>query len=325
MLTVIEKIHAHSLCWIGDNVADLVSGWWVDPAGNRKSAGSYSAHEFDAALASPSGRFVGVCKRLGTKGLLIGRGHQRELNRSYYQAHEYEYPMAIFRAFDGRELLAHCPNAYNEICLEDLETGETLVSGKQDFDFFYSRLEASPSGRLLLSGGWYWHPIDALLVLDVQAMVSQPVDESWYVFRPWTHAMIASCTFVDDEKVLLTSSEFWTEPSEDYEWPELGERSIAVYDLAAKELVSVAPMEEDAGTLMAVGPNLAIGFYGHPKLIEISTGKVLRRWTEIESGEQLSSICRTVPVPPLAIDRVGKRFAVGTDGKLFIETEPWVY
>ena len=42
--------------------------------------------------------------------------------------------------------------------------------------------------------------------------------------------------------------------------------------------------------MMPVGTNFVVGFFGHPKLIEIATGKVLRSWPDLMSGDQKSSI-----------------------------------
>jgi hypothetical protein len=54
-----------------------------------------------------------------------------------------------------------------------------------------------------------------------------------------------------------------------------------------------------------------IGFYKYPKLFELSSGKVLQRWPELDSGTQISSIIRGIEkLPPLAFDPDRKRFAV---------------
>jgi hypothetical protein len=58
----------------------------------------------------------------------------------------------------------------------------------------------------------------------------------------------------------------------------------------------------------------AVGFYESPKLIELATGRVLEHWRELATGRQSSSIIRHLPpLPPLALDPAGRRFAVGTD------------
>ena len=61
---------------------------------------------------------------------------------------------------------------------------------------------------------------------------------------------------------------------------------------------------------MALG-DLAISFYEHPKLLDLATGKVLRRWPELQSGLQNSSIIHHHdPPPPIALDPLNRRFAI---------------
>ena len=80
----------------------------------------YYAYSFDAAKASPDGRFAVIYEKQGTKGLLLDNGRiVRGLNRSFYKARAYEYPVALFHEPGGSLLLAHCPNTYNCIELEE--------------------------------------------------------------------------------------------------------------------------------------------------------------------------------------------------------------
>jgi hypothetical protein len=90
-------------------------------------------------------------------------------------------------------------------------------------------------------------------------------------------------------------------------------RVLAVYDLKAQQLRSSAPLEEPAGMLMPVGEDFVIGFYEHPKLIDVKTGKVVMRWPNIESGKQDSSIIWGIPkLPPIALDPQHQRFAIAS-------------
>jgi hypothetical protein len=70
-----------------------------------------------------------IYERLGTKGLLLHEGRiVRELDRSYYHASAYEYPVALFNDPDGRVLLAHCLGNYCRLELEEAETGRPLTA-----------------------------------------------------------------------------------------------------------------------------------------------------------------------------------------------------
>jgi hypothetical protein len=63
--------------------------------------------------------------------------------------------------------------------------------------------------------------------------------------------------------------------------------------------------------LMPLDEELAIGFYGFPKLFSLKTGEVLKRWEEINSGNQTSSVIwNEIHAPPIAIDKEKRRFAV---------------
>ena len=81
-----------SLCWRGDELIDWVGGgrrFALDGAEHR--AAVYYSYVFDAAIASPDGRFAVIYQNCGTKGLLLEDGKiVRELNRSYYCADAYE-------------------------------------------------------------------------------------------------------------------------------------------------------------------------------------------------------------------------------------------
>ena len=152
-----------SLCWRGDELVDWVGGGRAFAAdGTERPARVIYGYRFDAATASPDGRFAVIYERLGTKGLLLHDGRiVRELDRSFYHAAAYEYPVVLFNDPDGRALLAHCPGNYCRIEFEEAGTGRPLTASadRKPSDFFHSRLAASPHGKRQLSAGWMWHPL----------------------------------------------------------------------------------------------------------------------------------------------------------------------
>ena len=87
-----------SLCWEGETLVDWVAGGMRSGLdGSVTDRHVNHAYRFDAAQVSPSGRFAVIYERLGTKGLVLREGGiLRELNRSYYQAGTYDYPLALF-------------------------------------------------------------------------------------------------------------------------------------------------------------------------------------------------------------------------------------
>jgi hypothetical protein len=167
-----------SLCWRGDELVDWVGGGRAFAAdGTERPARVNYGYRFDAATASPDGRFAVIYERLGTKGLLLHDGRiVRELDRSFNFADAYEYPVALFNDPGGRVLLAHCPGNYCRIELEEAETGRSLTASadRKPSDIFHSRLAASPHGKRLLSAGWLWHPLSLVVCFDVAQALADP-------------------------------------------------------------------------------------------------------------------------------------------------------
>src|SRR5262249_41385425 len=101
--SVIPASHVSSLVWQGDTLVDWVHGGRVFHLdGTCQEPRIHWAFLFDAACATPDGRFAVIYQRCGTKALLLrGTKRLRELNRSFYHAHVYEYPICIWQARDG--------------------------------------------------------------------------------------------------------------------------------------------------------------------------------------------------------------------------------
>jgi hypothetical protein len=90
-----ERLLIRSLCWRGDELVDWVGGGRAFAAdGTERPATVIQGYRFDVATASPDGRFAVIYERLGTKGLLLHDGRiVREIDRSFYFADAYEYPV----------------------------------------------------------------------------------------------------------------------------------------------------------------------------------------------------------------------------------------
>lgn len=80
----------------------------------------------------------------------------RRLHRCDYYASAFVFPLALWVSDSGHTLLAHCPDDYNRVEIDDVDAGERLTAeaGREPRDFFHSRLAVSPSGRRLLTAGW---------------------------------------------------------------------------------------------------------------------------------------------------------------------------
>jgi hypothetical protein len=314
-----------SLCWRDDELIDWVGGGRAFASdGTERSTRIYYAYRFDAATVSPDGRFAVIYERLGTKGLLLHDGKiLRELDRSFYHAQAYEYPVALFQEPSGRLLLAHCPEEYCRLELEEAETGRrlTVSAERKPADFFHSRLAGSPNGKRFLSAGWVWHPWNVVVCFDVVRALADPHhldsgDDVSAFSRNVCLAEESSACWLDDDRIAVASSD---EP-EDPEGAEVGveprllPRGLAVFDMTSGVCLRTLQFDQPLGTMLAIGKHHVLSLYGHPKLIELSSGKVIHVWIDLHSGLQDSSIVRglkgdTIP-PPMAFDPARNRLAI---------------
>jgi hypothetical protein len=322
-----------SLCWRGDELVDWVGGcraFTLD--GTERRASVYYGYRFDAATASPDGRLAVIYERLGTKGLLLRDGKLlRELNRSYSHADAYEYPVALFHGPGGRLLLAHCPQDYCRIDLEDAETGQVLTASaeRKPGDFFHSRLAASPHGKRLLSAGWVWHPWSAVISFHVERALSNPRHLDEVNALPYSGegclAEESSACWLDEDRIAVAASDDPGDPEENPgadAGPCLLPRGLAVYNLADGTRLRAFQLDEPAGTILAIGANHVLSLHRHPKLIELTTGEVLHVWTELHSGRQDGSIVRGLEgdakPPPMAFDAARNRFAIASGDQVTV-------
>jgi len=324
---VIPAHSVASICWSGDDLVDWIHGchhYRLDGFVSRPHNIFYG-YRFDATVQSPSGRFAVIYEQLATKALVLENGKLiRELNRSFYQADVYDYPVCLFALPDGREVIAHCPEDYNRIDIEELETGRRLTSRtpKEPADFFHSRLRVTDDGCYLASAGWVWHPVDCLALYDIMECLDNPslldsVDNT----PPYTDE-IAGAEFIDSGRMLIWISGEPVYATADGKVSPANPGEIAVYDLTLKSYTCRAPLEEPAGILMPLNDEFAVGFYQYPKLIHIPTGRVRHRWPDIDSGNIESSISWHLKRVPIALDGKNRRFAVADDKKITVVNIP---
>jgi hypothetical protein len=324
-----DKRTVRSLCWRGDALVDWVGGGIrYEMDGSCLNPLVRYAYEFDHAVASSDGVYAAIVTRLGATGLLLKDGQIiRQINRSFYHAKAYEYPIAFLNLPDGQMGIAHCPDQYCKLEIEEVESGRRLTERtSKPRDFFHSRLAVSPDNRFLLSAGWIWHPFDDVRVYDLTRAIEQPesldapAHSDFQLSR--SGVMIASAAFTESGLLVVTSTDDYYDPNEtDWTERELMEPDfIGVYDLYAKSFRSSARLTEPAGTLMPLGEDYAIGFFQHPKLIDLKTGAILRKWEELNSGRQSSSIIWHLKekLPPLALDPARQRFAVASEREITV-------
>jgi hypothetical protein len=304
-----------SLVWQGDELVDWASGGQrFLLSGETVPRHVNYAFPFDAAVSSPSGEYAVIYARLGTKGLVLRRGEiVREINRSFYCADAYEYPVAILRLGDGREVLVHCPEGYCQIDFDELQTGKRLTSepSRKPSDFFHARLIASPDGRTLASAGWIWHPVDAVRAFDVETALKDPshLDGEGFGIDAWADETGAG--FAPDGRLIVALNGIEKDGQDAIATADTPVE-IRTFEFRSGIVPKVVHRSGRVGMLMAVGSRYVLGLHQCPKLIDATTGDVVQDWPHIRSGLQTSSILldeERIP-PPMALDPIGRRCAI---------------
>ena len=235
----------------------------------------------------------------------------RELNRSFNCAEAYDYPIAIGKIASGRAVVIHCPNEFDVLEMEDAETGKVLDSLKSKDMEFHSRLNLSADGRFLIDAGWFWHPWCGAAVFEI----AHSKGRTFRFRKKPSFSTAFSAQNEIDSVAFLGNTDLVVASASDYlgEEPEPGSlkpKQLGVWSLTDHDWESKVNVSEPVGMLMP-WKEWVVSFFDHPKLIEIATGKVVRRWDKIYSGKQLGAIeLGDPPPPPIAIDPLCGRFAV---------------
>lgn len=325
MIVLKVTAEAQSLVWDGDELVDVVGGGrrW-GPDGVERSGPVVRRFPFDRSVVSPSGRYSVVYAERGTKALLLdGDRLVRELNRSYYQADVFDYPVALGVLRDGREILVHCPEEYNVLEIEDAESGERLTESERDpKDVFHSRLEVSPDGRHLLSAGWFWHPYGIVEVFDLAGALTDPAVLDGSGVLPSDSGIddeVVSACWLDGDRMAVATGE----PAHDDEgFLVLGPGQLGVWSLSANRWIHRSRVDFCIGTLIARGDTV-VSLYGHPRLIDVTTGALLAEWPMVEVPRRDGSYGVThIPTPVAALHPDGTRLAVAQPGSIAIIALP---
>jgi len=304
---------AQSLVWDGDDLVDVVGGGrrW-GPDGVEQRASVVRGGPFDRSAVSPSGRYSVVYAERGTRALLLdGDRLVRELDRSYDYAEDFDYAVALGALQDGREVLVHCPEEYNVLEIEDAESGERLTGGERHpRDVFHSRLAVSPGGTHLLSAGWLWHPYGVVEVFDLTSALTDPAvldGPGVLPLDPGIDAEVVSACWLDGDRLAVATG---GELLADKETPALGPRQLGVWSLSARRWIHRSRVDFHIGTLIARGDTV-VSLYGHPRLLNVTTGAVVAEWPTVEVPRREGSYGAThIPTPVVALHPDGTRLAV---------------
>lgn len=282
--------------------------------GQYEELGSYVySFPFDSAVTCEDGIYAVIYQKLGTKGLLLKNGKiLREINRSYYHADVYEYPVAFVKAKNNKTYLIHCPFQYCQIDFEDVETGEIVTQNenRKPSDFFHSRFEVSPDNKTLLSKGWGWHPFDFVEVFDIEACIENPplLDNSR--LKPDVDAEICSASFITNNLVLIGSPND-TEPFNHEPSDKLKNGQIAVWDILTNTISKPITLNFTiGGHLTAIDENYAWDLYDFPKIFNFKTGVIVDELKDIRTGQQVSAIIHHLDLPQISINKCTKQVAI---------------
>jgi hypothetical protein len=186
----------------------------------------------------------------------------------------------------------------------------TPPAGRKPEDMFHSRLAISPDARHLLSAGWVWHPMENVEAFDLLTALADPchLDARGLGIEAWCDGY-SSATFLPDGRIVA-----WLMTYQDYESDTPSGGTLRIIDPTQPAEVGIVGQVGRLGTLLGVDKDHVLALHGHPRLIELKTGTVVRSWPELRSGEQKSSILHDDKLPPpIALDATNRRCAIADD------------
>jgi hypothetical protein len=303
-----------SIAWAGDDLIDWIGGRRIRPDGTVVAFGVGSGYRFDGSFSL--GEVGAVFETLGTKGRLmrsngriaqpnfvpIGFDELREIDRSYYHADVYDYPICLLNLPDGRDAIAHCPRRYDTLEIELLDgTPLTSRSAKAE-DIFHARLAASPDGRWLLDCGWVWHPLTIVGVYDVGRALREPEHlSSSGITLDLGDAFddeVGAATFSGDRLVVCSGED---------------RQVLSIVELPSGRNLVTLPLAERLGTrLMAWDPDHVVALDDQPRLVALADGRIVHRWDDVgPASRPFPSVNSESPTPPyVAVDSRRARFAL---------------
>lgn len=314
-----------ALNWLGNDLIDWVDGGSVyTEAGEFKTSSRRYAFKFDAAIQSDNGVYAFIYEKRGTKGVLLKNGEiLREINRSYYQADAYEYPIA-FLVIDGVDCIVHCPNEYNQIEIEHVESGQKIVdsTNREPADCFHSRFSVSPSNTILLNTGWVWHPYGIIELYSIKEGIKNTVvfDETTAQFP--TNGEICAADFLTDDLIVVSATAEESLADEDNtNIALLNPSEIGLYSIRQEKFLKKTKVDFTLGTLVAITEDYAIDLYEYPKLVDLNSGQLIQKFDTINSGKQDSAIIHHIQtIPPIAVDKKKGRMAIANDTQINVLT-----
>jgi hypothetical protein len=271
--------------------------------------------DFDGSVSRKVGtdHWLVLYQRLGTKGVIFKNlKNVREIDRSYYHSDTHEFPVAIVVLPSGKVGIVHCPVDCGKIEIDDADTGERLTTREGDGDqsYFHSRLNVSPDGSKVCIGGWLWHPIEYGRYFDLASVMSDPslLDTTARILhengKDSEFDEVENIAFRNNESVLVSLQNT-------YEDDQLFSQ-LCLWSPLTATWAEVPRKCETLGLIYCKG-DLAYSFYDHIKLVNVQSGEVITRWSDIKTGTQRGCYADLKTTPVHAFDPVKFRLAVATE------------
>jgi hypothetical protein len=234
----------------------------------------------------------------------------REINRSFYHAAAYEYPIEIGTLPDHGPVLFHCPEHYNKLIIEEVQSGHRLAAPTDCVDFFHSRLQLSPDARHILSAGWIWHPVGFMHVYNLATAIEDPShlgSEGILPTRGFADAYVEAACWLSDDLIAVATAH----DEESLGWDDGGLEpgEMGVWSISDASWVSRWPIEKHVGSLHRMGGHL-LSTWDHPRLLSCDSGQLIEAWPDLSTGHQMGCIFGGNREAQIACDSDAVRFAV---------------
>ncbi len=308
--TIEYKITPLSLIWKGNDLKDWVgNGRVFNLNGEIEGVSHGRQYKFDAAIQSDNEVYTVVYEKFGTKGVLLKNGEVlREINRSYYLADVYEYPIAFIK-IEEEYAIVHCPDEYNIIEVDNVETGVRITNTsnrKEPADYFHSRFRVNDANTKLLNTGWVWHPMDIIELFDLKMSLNDnDLFDNPTSIAEVNMVDVCSAEFLSNDLIVISLFKNSKKPKHE----------VGLFSIEMDKFIKKVDVGFQLGTLVPIDENYVIDLYEHPKLIDLNTGEVKQRFEDINSGNQTSSI-KSDNLVPLAFDKGNQRLAIGNGNKI---------
>lgn len=308
-----------SIVWRGNDLIDWVDGGSIYSL-NGKFTYSSKGYGFscDAVISINNSEFAIIYKKLGTKGLILKNGEIiREINRASYQSEAYEFPICFLKLKNEKLAIAHCPNEYNVIEIEELESGIKLTSYSErpEVDCFHSRFKVNQDNSYLLNTGWVWHPLGIIEIYNIEeALKDNSILDKGSIKFP-LNCEVSSAEFLTNDLIVISSTNDEPWSMDEMHEEELNPNQIGLYSIKDSKFIKKIQLKTAAGTIIPISEDYVISLFEYPKIIDLNSGEIVEELEGVKSGTQDSAITgERDNVPPIAIDLENKRIAiVGTN------------